>query len=794
MKLLLRRLLAPPDGIKPCAVFLPSFAMAEDDLAEWPADWSPANELDDDEKREGGGFIAVTSRATPTPLGPSSQQEMDSILIAEDISMRIGDQRSCDTARREYRESVGVAQSAVINHLSRRFDAIAYLRHVHRSTSFRSLQSAIVELEGKVQNQDDRMRELVRDNFGRFLSCKAELDKFSREFHEAVLMGFGGQGLVGMLEFKYQSLREACTQVYMPQIERHVKVDAMVAASETIKRHRDALMLPVLLRSAMQDGEWGRFIVHYDRAKAMVSSSSSRVFQAVWVNVQSIVLQARDVLLQKFASPSVRIDSVTQLISMLKDMGFTDDPPPALLALESCSQHICIDLGAELQAFQRLCEEINMLHRDHLRMKKDSTAAGAGLAVSVDGSDDEAAVPIIDENELQLPALVSSQTAFSAHEEDGSIYSNTASSHCALACSAMDRVSTMLVHRLMHLRRLFCALMPEPSAAALASQTALEMKVAAEYVRVAGEISSKALVPSAYRGIGNAIIIHMITSTHQYFSAFGSGNRASSIDMSTINHLTGFASSLAVKLVKLALDHVQGVIFNAAHLMYLKRPDAVQLEEHSVAVPERSSSILASVVQYLAPAISVNPQLCETVWERVEEIMLMLLDCMATGVLNSVRTSEQIVDMLRDARYTRDFMLPTLQKSCNDVLGNRDTSASALISDAAGELELLVSCAFSRPVVANVTKMIKSGFTGSPMFAGALCVRDYVPQVSGAVDELRLLWPVHLVRLTLFSFRFCMLSWLLSTALVLANGRRCYRGWQRLCGALCCTVRCSCRR
>jgi hypothetical protein len=200
--------------------------------------------------------------------------------------------------------------------------------------------------------------------------------------------------------------------------------------------------------------------------------------------------------------------------------------------------------------------------------------------------------------------------------------------------------------------------------------------------------------------------------------------------MSTINHLTGFASSLAAKLVKVALDHVQGVIFNAAHQMYLKRSDAVQLEEHSVAVPERSSSILASVVQYLAPAIQVNPQLSETVWERVEDILLMLLDCMATGVLNSVRSSEQLVDMLRDARYIRDFMLPALQKSCNDVLGNRDTSVSPLIADAAGELELLVSCAFSRPVVANVTKFLKAGFTGSPMFAGALCVRDYVPQVT----------------------------------------------------------------
>jgi hypothetical protein len=406
----------------------------------------------------------------------------------------------------------------------------------------------------------------------------------------------------------------------MPQIERHLKVDAMVAANETIKRHRHALMLPVLLRTAMQENEWSRFIVHYDRAKAMLSGSSSRVFQAVWASVQSIVLQARDVLLQKFASPSVRIDSVTQLISMLKDMGFVDDPPPALLALESCSRHICMDLGTELQAFQRLCEEINALHRDHLRMNKDSAMNSSPFVASGDGSDDEASVPIIGENEMQA----ASQPAFST-PEDGSNVSKTASSHCALACSTMHRVTPMLVYRLLHLRRLFCAIMPEPSSAALASQSAFEMKVAAEYVRVAGEISSKALLPSAYRGIGNSMIIQMITSTHHFFSVFGSSNHSSGIDMSAINCLTGFASSLAVKLVKVALDHVHGVIFNAAHLMYLKRSDAVQHDEHSVAVPERSSSILASVVQYLAPAIQVNPQLSETVWERVEVQLLPLI-------------------------------------------------------------------------------------------------------------------------------------------------------------------------
>ena len=170
--------------------------------------------------------------------------------------------------------------------------------------------------------------------------------------------------------------------------------------------------------------------------------------------------------------------------------------------------------------------------------------------------------------------------------------------------------------------------------------------------------------------------------------------------------------------------------------MYLKRTNSVQLEQHSVAVSERSSAILASAVQYLAPAIQVNPQLSETIWERVEDMLLMLLDCMATGVLNGDRSSEQLVDMLRDARHTRDFMLPALLKGCNDVLGNRDSSVSPLISDAAGELELLVGCAFSRPVVANVTKILKCGFTGSPMYAGAICVRDYVPQVNSEAVAL----------------------------------------------------------
>jgi hypothetical protein len=260
------------------------------------------------------------------------------------------------------------------------------------------------------------------------------------------------------------------------------------------------------------------------------------------------------------------------------------------------------------------------------------------------------------------------------------------------------------------------------------------MKVVVEYVRVAGEISSKALQASSYRGTGNSMIVHMITSTHHYISLFGTGCNASSISMPSIAALTAFAASLAAKLVKVALDHTQRVIFAAAHSMYLKRHGAVQLEEHTVAVPERSSSIIASAVQYLEPAIQVNPQLSETVRERVEDILLMLLDCMASGVLNNVRTSQQLVEMLRDARYTRDFMLPALQKSCSCVFGSCDTSASPLISDAAGELELLASCAFARPVVAKISRILSAGFTGSPMFFGALSIRDYVPQVPRAIS------------------------------------------------------------
>jgi hypothetical protein len=172
----------------------------------------------------------------------------------------------------------------------------------------------------------------------------------------------------------------------------------------------------------------------------------------------------------------------------------------------------------------------------------------------------------------------------------------------------------------------------------------------------------------------------------------------------------------------------------------------------------------------------------------VEDILLMLLDCMATGVLSSVRSSEQLVDLLRDARYIRDFMLPALQKSCNDVLGNRDTSVSPLISDAAGELELLVSCAFSRPVVANVTKILKAGFTGSPMFAGALCVREYVPQVTVSLFYARCM---H--RGSLFERRFLTPLWLSSTVLVSATGNLCYAGLLRPCGELFCIAFCSCR-
>ena len=148
--------------------------------------------------------------------------------------------------------------SGALQITSRQFSAEEFLLKVHSNTSFEKLNASIPMLEGKIQEKREAQRNLVKQNFERFVSAKATID--------AVFLEMQSQGLTTG-EFGLERCRDAVVvasnkvkELYAPLLESQQREAELRRKIAWVAKHRWLLESPQQLLEYRQVGDYGGFV------------------------------------------------------------------------------------------------------------------------------------------------------------------------------------------------------------------------------------------------------------------------------------------------------------------------------------------------------------------------------------------------------------------------------------------------------------------------------------------------------------------------------------------------------
>jgi hypothetical protein len=155
----------------------------------------------------------------------------------------------------DYRKG-GVPPELSVQVTTPQFQVDAFLRTVHAGTLFEDLQKALPRLKSKIGAIDELQRQLVRDNFDRFVSAKATIDRLFVDMQSQGLTDPGGDyGLKRCMD-AVSALRKRVLDLFSPLLQqRQVELDLRRKLS-FLDTHAWLFRAPQRLQSLMVLNDW----------------------------------------------------------------------------------------------------------------------------------------------------------------------------------------------------------------------------------------------------------------------------------------------------------------------------------------------------------------------------------------------------------------------------------------------------------------------------------------------------------------------------------------------------------
>ena len=236
---------------------------------------------------------------------------------------------------------------------NRQFSSEEFLKTVHPDTSFNDLQRSTKLLEQKISDKKEAQRNLVKQNFERFVSAKATIDAVFLEMQSQGLTT-GDYGLAKCRDSVLQASNKV-KDLYAPLLEDQQREAELRRKLAWVNRHRWLLEAPNNLRELWQIGDVGGFVkkaneltqqwkAYSERESPMLEKMSGFWQLQVLSIIKTAVVDLRDRLSGYFSSSAeaqqtmMHYDSLAAILEE-KDGG------ALFLFLQSQNERLVIDIN-----------------------------------------------------------------------------------------------------------------------------------------------------------------------------------------------------------------------------------------------------------------------------------------------------------------------------------------------------------------------------------------------------------------------------------------------------------------
>lgn len=202
------------------------------------------------------------------------------------------------------------------------FDARKYLGDLHTQTSYADLQQGARTLRSLLRGQEMQLKTFVRDNFGRFISCKDSIDGIYEEIKDNDM----SHHAIQKLNDTYIDLQLRSDRLFGSLLERRAEIEEKRNVLAALKRYQTIFNLPLTIQRHLDQHEYEKAVREYKKAVGYLAGTNVRIFVKVSEQINSLADRLRDRLLASLRDPALTLAEHDYHIGLLHDLGGDVDP------------------------------------------------------------------------------------------------------------------------------------------------------------------------------------------------------------------------------------------------------------------------------------------------------------------------------------------------------------------------------------------------------------------------------------------------------------------------------------
>ncbi|KAK7357114.1 hypothetical protein VNO80_16397 [Phaseolus coccineus] len=211
-------------------------------------------------------------------------------------------------------------------YFSEHFDAKLFLARIHMNTSAADLEAGAISLKTDFKSRTEQRKQLVKDNFDCFVSCKTTIDDIESKLRriEDDPEGSGTSHLFNII----QGVSLQANRALKPLFERQAQAEKIRTVQGMLQRFRTLFNLPSTICGSISKGEYDLAVREYKKAKSIALPSHIQVgiLKRVLEEVEKVMNDFKTMLFQSMEDPQIDLTNLENTVRLLLDLEPESDP------------------------------------------------------------------------------------------------------------------------------------------------------------------------------------------------------------------------------------------------------------------------------------------------------------------------------------------------------------------------------------------------------------------------------------------------------------------------------------
>ncbi|XP_012482420.1 exocyst complex component SEC5A isoform X1 [Gossypium raimondii] len=209
-------------------------------------------------------------------------------------------------------------------YFSEKFDAKLFLSRIHQDTPAADLEAGALGLKTDLQGRTQQRKQLVKDNFDCFVSCKTTIDDIESKL-KRIEEDPEGSGTTHLFKCM-QGVCSLADRAFEPLFERQAQAEKIRSVQGMLQRFRTLFNLPSTIRGSISKGEYDLAVREYKKAKSIALPSHVKILKRVLEEVEKVMQEFKGTLYKSMEDPQIDLTSLENTVRLLLELEPESDP------------------------------------------------------------------------------------------------------------------------------------------------------------------------------------------------------------------------------------------------------------------------------------------------------------------------------------------------------------------------------------------------------------------------------------------------------------------------------------